>query len=276
MSGLYFDAVQSFFAHNYDESQRCYEAILELNPTHTDAYHWLGRSHQRGQDYPRAIAAFSKLLLVDRNWHAPWASRAECHASLSSWEAALADYEEAIRRHSPYQCQCSYSCALLNVKLHHESVYRKQCKSMLDHYGNSTEANEWNLTAWTCALVPNALDDYEPSIALAKRAVEAEPTNPEYRKKSWRPVRTCGRIRTSQDRIEAGLEAESPKKKWSGYIEYLLAMTEFHLGNIDSAKEHLKVANAQAERELSSGPSWNRKLTLELLRDEATGLIGVD
>ena len=53
-------------------------------------------------------------------------------------------------------------------------------------------------------------------------------------------------------------------------------MTEFHLGNIDSAKEHLKVANAQAERELSSGPSWNRKLTLELLRDEATGLIGVD
>lgn len=60
------------------------------------------------------------------------------------------------------------------------------------------------------------------------------------------------------------------------YVHYFLAMTEHHLGHSDEAKGHLQKANEIAEAELSKLPPWNRKLTLELLRKEATALLNAD
>ena len=56
-------------------------------------------------------------------------------------------------------------------------------------------------------------------------------------------------------------------------IDYFLAMTEHHLGNPEAAQKHLSDANASAETELAASPGWNRRLTIELLRSEATALV---
>ncbi len=55
---------------------------------------------------------------------------------------------------------------------------------------------------------------------------------------------------------------------------YFLAMAEHHLGNEQAAGRQLEAANESANEELADSPAWSRRLTLELLRNEAEELIG--
>jgi len=57
------------------------------------------------------------------------------------------------------------------------------------------------------------------------------------------------------------------------YFRYFLAMAYHSLGENKRATEQLELANSDAEEELQGNPAWNRKLTLELLRDEAQQLL---
>jgi Flp pilus assembly protein TadD len=57
------------------------------------------------------------------------------------------------------------------------------------------------------------------------------------------------------------------------YLRYLQAMNQWHLGNLETAKEFFILANQLADAELASSPEWNRELTICLLRDEANSLI---
>lgn len=58
------------------------------------------------------------------------------------------------------------------------------------------------------------------------------------------------------------------------YTWFFLAMAEAQLGRAEDVQEWLAKAVQQAEQELADDEtSWNRRATLELLRDEATALV---
>ena len=64
------------------------------------------------------------------------------------------------------------------------------------------------------------------------------------------------------------------------YALYFVSMAEFKKGSTDEAQSTLAdaiaAANAEIEANKDVPADWTRKLTLELLRDEATELIGAD
>lgn len=75
--------------------------------------------------------------------------------------------------------------------------------------------------------------------------------------------------------LERSMQGESTGNTSNAYAAFFRAMTLHHLGRNERARESLAEAIKLADQELSneSNPSsWNRRLTLELLRKEAESL----
>jgi tetratricopeptide (TPR) repeat protein len=152
---------------------------------------------------------------------------------------------------------------------------------MLTKSTQSKDAEELAFTTWTAALAPQALDDYGPATALARRAVELNKDNSA-------AVRSLGAILyRAGEYDEAALQlapltdnAKNPgpqAKSSSAYPLFFLAMAQHQLGKKEEARATLARAAKLTNAELSDAtnpPPWNRKLTLELLQKEAEGLIG--
>jgi hypothetical protein len=52
-------------------------------------------------------------------------------------------------------------------------------------------------------------------------------------------------------------------------------MAHHQLGNSDLAQKWFDMAALRAEEEISGMPTWNRRLTLELLQEEAAQLLSI-
>ena len=83
----------------------------------------------------------------------------------------------------------------------------------------------------------------------------------------------AGHFEEARTELELALNAADNENTSSAYIQWFLAMVAHHLGDHDAAAEHLEAAQSATDAELADSPVWNRRLTLELLRDEATALL---
>ena len=134
--------------------------------------------------------------------------------------------------------------------------------------------------AWTCSLGAGALDDYEPAISLATKACETSPDNDQFLNtlgavlyRSGRTVEALQRLADVDRRLG---QSTANANSSPAYTWYFLAMAHQKAGDAEQAQQYLQKANEDAERALGdqqNSPPWNRKLTLELLRKEAEGVL---
>ena len=132
-------------------------------------------------------------------------------------------------------------------------------------------------------MAPDAVDDYAPVVRLAEQAVEAKPNSDDYLKTLGGIFYRAGRFEEAVERLtEANNLIEDPDTESNSspaYTWYFLAMAHQKLGHEADAKTWLDKANewtdkVLAEHEDGTSPvSWNRRLTLKLLRDEAEAAI---
>jgi len=166
-------------------------------------------------------------------------------------------------------------CALISDR----TSYRDLCSRMVASLPQRTDPSAVFWTAWTCALVPDALKDYAPAITAMRQDVDAHPELPEYR-------HVLGALRYRAGEFSAAIEMLTPlvgsgapeaaANKGDVYALLFVAMSQHKSGMAEIAKETLTRTVAPMQRELGSNRilPWNRRLTLELLRDEALSLIG--
>jgi WD40 repeat protein/Flp pilus assembly protein TadD len=242
-----------------------------------NAYRRRGSAHTEDGDLDEAIADFSKAIELKPDEAVVWENRAGAYASLGRWDEAAADYARLVKldsaSHYPW-----YQYAMCCVAARDAEGYGKACTGMLDQFDRGANTLEERFTAWTCALAPDAVADYAPALELAQRTVEAEPsvTNQQgfgavlYRAERFgEAVETLSKI---DDDDDENSEACSPAYGW-----YFLAMAHHAAGHADEAAQWLDKANALSEEELSAEDvPWNRRLTLDLLRNEAEALLEVN
>ena len=161
--------------------------------------------------------------------------------------------------------------------------YRDACAAMVGKFGETDDPMAANFAAWTCALAPDAVDDYEPVLALATKAVEAQPDSDQF-------LNTLGAILYRAGRHDEAIErlteldrrretADGDVQSSPAYTWYFLAMAHQKAGNAEQAREYLNKANQSTDEVLAdeeNPPAWNRRATLELLRKEAEALLGTD
>ena len=186
---------------------------------------------------------------------------------------------------NPKEYLCQYYHALICFGTGEIATYRKACAAMLGQFRESQSPSTAYFTAWTCALGPSAVEDFADAVALADKALKSDPKSVAHLTILGAVLFRGGQAERAVERLtEANklLEAlDSDAKSPPPYTWYFLAMAHHAAGHAEEAKTWLEKAvestdKALEEHEQEGGAriGWNRRLTLQLLRDEAERLIG--
>ncbi|MGD9713351.1 MAG: hypothetical protein AB7V46_14965, partial [Thermomicrobiales bacterium] len=262
-----------------DQSFR--DGVLELADAtvaeHDSAYVRIGRAsllEAFGEDV-LAETDLDKAIELEpenydwRTWRISFFSERERWSELGTELATVIELK-------PEQHYRYYQLALVALIEEHESEYQQACLQMLETFEDSDEPMETQFTAWTCALAPNAVDDYAVPLTLAESAVEAEPENQQYLNTLGAIQLRAGQYEEALTTFDQTIAVAGNENTSSAYDYYFRALAEQALDRPDDARLSLVKANELAAEELENEdnpPPWNRKLTLELLRSEAEELI---
>ncbi|MFO0907398.1 MAG: tetratricopeptide repeat protein [Isosphaeraceae bacterium] len=134
-----------------------------------------------------------------------------------------------------------------------------------------------NSLAWSCALGPDALDDYDPLIRLATRAAASRPEP--------NRLNTVGAILFRAGRFEEAIRQLDRAIQVHGaggtqYDALFLAMTHHRLGHSDEARRWYDRATstppaAMQKPGATGDTSWIPRVELETLQREAAAALGL-
>jgi non-specific serine/threonine protein kinase/serine/threonine-protein kinase len=174
-----------------------------------------------------------------------------------------------------------YSIALMQLRLGDEAGYRATCKALIDLPDYDANVVTKSRTIWTPCLAPDALDDLSLPVKRAEKLVASIPLNERHfgLYVLGAALYRAGQYERADERLKESIDAHPsgplPDFDTTTYQRLLLAMTKWQLGQRDAARQLLAETLAAVDEELQSPSiSWNRRATLELLRDEAGALIG--
>ena len=151
-----------------------------------------------------------------------------------------------------------------------------QCCALFGKADSSGDAAEF--TAWTCALGPQAVDDYGPAIALAERLRAAQPKNQMIATALGALLFRAGKFEQAATRLTEASQLDKDPRSSPIYTWYFLAMAHHRLGHAAEAKTWRDKALAATEQALADHARgtgeplpWRRRLPLKLLAPGGRG-----
>jgi tetratricopeptide (TPR) repeat protein len=229
------------------------------------------------KDYPKALEDYSTAIELDPNFTEAWHSRGLAHAASGQFGKAAQDLAKTIELGWGGAGNWYYR-ALTELGAGNIEKYRSTCATILERFGETEKPAEARWVSWTCVLAPNAVENLGQAVKLAEGAVDSDPNSDQNRNTLSAILCRAGRFDEAVQQLGKLTDAweqgkELPTLTSPAYTWFFMAMTHHQLGNSEEAKVWLERAVERAEEELAGTPSWNRKLTLQLFRQEAESLI---
>ena len=258
-----------------------YTRAIALRPN--DWWLWADRGdvYLGLEQYEKAIADFTRAIELKHDAPHAWRRRGDACAQLGRWDAASTSYSWAVAL-EPDNAFFWYSYALASLGAGDVEGYRQRCAAMVKRFSQTKDPDAAHWVAWTCVLAPRAVADLAKAVRLAEQAVSSKPDEDAYVGTLGAVLYRAGRFDDAIQRLEglsAGWEkaGKTPTRTSPAYAWFLLAMAHHRLGHADEARAYLERAVKRTEEELGAKPpaSWNRRLTLRLLRREAEALLAV-
>jgi tetratricopeptide (TPR) repeat protein len=228
------------------------ECCLRLAWNHTSLGQLLqtrGRIEESAQAYHRAVENYSKAAEVEDTDSRPW-----------------------------------HFLAMVHLVRGDADAYKRTCAAMLGRFQATHDPFTAEITAYTCALAPDAVEDFNPAIELGRKRLGADQGDVVAHKTLGAILYRAGCFPEAVEHLGAAdrLMAENDKKAWSWPAElwYFLALAHQSSGNGDEAKAWLRKAAASTDQVLAepdgdtgAAVPWNRRLILKRLRAEAAELL---
>jgi tetratricopeptide (TPR) repeat protein len=174
-----------------------------------------------------------------------------------------------------------YYAALMQLRLGDKAGYRATCKALVELPVDKLLGITKSRPIWTPCLAPDALDDSTLLVKRAEKLVASISLNERhFGLYVWgAALYRAGQYEQAAQRLEESIAAypSGPERgdDTVNYQQLLLAMTQWQLGQRDTARQLLAETLPAIDKELDSpSTSWNRRATLEILRREAAALIG--
>ena len=177
------------------------------------------------------------------------------------------------------------SQALGRLQMGDVAGYRKLCADMLGQFGSAAKPEAY-WTTWTCVLAADAVADWKAPLQLAEKAVAGNPKDYRALHQHGAVLYRAGQYQEALKRLteaQAAFQPADEKRSAIAYNWLFLAMAHQRLGHVEEAKKWHDKAAQWIDREMQKKPedpaaanplSWNRRLTLQLLRREAEELLG--
>jgi Flp pilus assembly protein TadD len=233
----------------------------------------LGRWAEADTDYGRAIDCG-----VDREGPLLYTRRGVARARLGRWAEADADFAKATDRGADVFSW--YAHAVLRLHLGDREGYRNTCEQMLERFDKTEDRSTSQIVLHACTLAPGAVADPARAVRLAEKAVALDPKDSGSHEVLGRTLYRAGRPEEAVKRLgEAVAIGDKAGNVWHWLF---LAMAHRDLGHADEARAWLGEAAGWIDQELAksssespggSGLSWDQRLGLPHLRQEAEALI---
>jgi tetratricopeptide (TPR) repeat protein len=195
------------------------------------------------------------------------------------WSEALAHADEAIRldHDNPYM---RFQRALIALAAGDNARYRAECRTMVELYSQSDDLGVIQWVGSAVALAPGALEDYSDLITQLRRAASRVGET-----QAGAYSFFLGAVLARAEPAEAVAEFEKAGRYvqtegvssdfGSIHYQFLLAICHAQLGHEDIARQWFDAAARDVQKNTppASTVSWNRRLTLELLKKEAQSLL---
>ena len=207
--------------------------------------------------------------------------RGALHAALGQFSPALRDFQSAVAAgdaggHAGWYER--YQRALCYLHDGNHAAYRAAASEILSRFMKSQDRNELYWTVWTCVVAPDALDDYRLLVELALRGHNMPSADLSMKPQLGAALYRAGEFEQALQRLNEQESTPANSNTLPVYNRYFLAMTHYKLGHHEEAQKWLAQATEFTDKSLTESKadrnllSWNRRLTLELLRAEATAL----
>jgi tetratricopeptide (TPR) repeat protein len=248
---------------------------VEVHPDDWQAVNRRGLALNKLMRWDDAITDFTRALELAPDKPVLYRHRATSFLEQQQWALAADDLAPAIEMRKA-DWQAHYQLALTRLGAGDVNAYREACRGMLVAFGESQDPLTANFVAWTCGLAPEALEDFEPALKLARLAAEAQSGSLQNQNTLGTLLMRAGEIDEAiQVLTEVAEHLDKPDASPNtspAYTWYAIALAYQQSGSDEQAQEYLNKASESTDAVLSdeaNSPAWNRRLTLELLRDEA-------
>jgi WD40 repeat protein len=187
---------------------------------------------------------------------------------------AAAAYEEEVEL-VPEGMESRYNLALVRLAQGDLPDYRRACRGLVSHLGNTGNPKYACAVTRVSALVPGAVSDPRDLVRLAKQAAGPERSNHRLSTLGAAFYR-AGRCREAIQRLQEAIRVDTGGGTEFDYL--LLAMAFQRQGLAGEAKAALaKAAQQEKTGKIRPWPGdgdWETKVALQVLRKEARTLIG--
>jgi tetratricopeptide (TPR) repeat protein len=255
-----------------------YTKAIELKPNFQWYWHERGYANMGLENWEEVIRDYSKVTSLNPSGGGGWERRGQAYAHLKQWDKAIADLSKAAELNPDY-AYLPCLTALLHLYTGDIQGYRNKCNQMFERFGKSEKPEDVHWVSWTHVLGPDATQDFNELVQLAEQSVQSDDTKDRYLSalgailyRAGRYTETIKEFSELTNKWEQGKEL--PTLTSPAYTWYFLSMAHQQLGHSDEAKSWFDKAVERSDEEMEGNPSWNRKLTLQLLRKEAEKLLG--
>jgi tetratricopeptide (TPR) repeat protein len=269
-------------AEQWDEAVADYSQATNLKPDDARFWHLRGKAHAELGQWDKALADLAKAAELKPMDPVYCARHGFVCAQLDQWEKAAAACEHATTL-KPYYALAWCYLAQFELRRGDRVGYRKVCSRMLERFDQSAGVSDTYWTAWTCVLAPDAVADWAKPLKIAEKAYADDGKNYDKINQFGALLYRAGRFEEAAQRLTEADAAfkQSPTTLNPIACNWLFqAMAQHRLGHAAEAARWLeKAVRAMDESspQTAQDPftnTWNRRLTLQLLRREAGELLG--
>jgi tetratricopeptide (TPR) repeat protein len=160
--------------------------------------------------------------------------------------------------------------------------YRKVCSRMLERFDRSANADDAYWIVWTCVLVPDAVADWTKPLKMAEKAHADDGANYDKNNHLGAVLYRAGRFKVAAQRLteaDAIFKRTPSMRSTIVYNWFFQALAHQRLGHAAEAASWLEKAvqsidePSETTAQDPATNTWNRRLTLQLLRREAEELL---
>ena len=267
-------------AFNWEAASHIHAAMIDIQK-HRGG---LGEVRDTSRQIVEWIAKVTSLVPNERETQSKIANcRSQIHWVIGNWAAEEASWKEAIDEFgqlviaSPNHIYGFYNMALAQLQLHDQEGYRSTCARVVQQFDTTADDPERDFRlAWTCALGPDALDDFAVPLKYARQLVTNHPKDASALSALAILHYRAGQYEEAAKRLAESITAydgDSSDESSVIYPQLVLAMTQWRLGNELDSRRLLAESQVAIDEAMTSSLRWNRRATLNLLRRETEALL---
>jgi tetratricopeptide (TPR) repeat protein len=265
----------------YDKAIDDFSKAIDLDPENAKFWHLRAHAKEGLRQWKESLADHAKAIELAPEDPQLHVCRGRAYAELEDWQKAAEAFERAITL-KPEDPRAWYHLALLDLQRGDCAGYRKVCSKLLDRIDQPASRDDVYWIASTCILAPDGVADWTKLVKLVEKVEAGNGKDYDSITNLGAVLYRAGRFQEAAQRLtEADAAfAQTPRSRNTIIYNWLFqTMAQSRLGHaaeaagwIDIAVRAIDEPSQEAAQDATTN-TWNRRLTLQMLRREAEELM---